>query len=92
MNQPETQPPIFRARLTEAGLAVEDSAALCAEYVLTGDFPVALDFIHKSLQAGDGAVLVHCAAGEKKIKKKSQNRKDIMCFLFEMQVYLDRPR
>ncbi len=26
-------------------------------------FPVALNFIHKSLQAGDGAILVHCAAG-----------------------------
>jgi hypothetical protein len=38
MNQPTTQPPAFRARLTEAGLAVEDSAALCAEYTRTFDW------------------------------------------------------
>jgi protein tyrosine/serine phosphatase len=34
-------------------------------YDISAHFPVALNFIHKSLQAGDGAVLVHCAAGEK---------------------------
>jgi predicted protein tyrosine phosphatase len=33
------------------------------DYDIASHFPVALDFIHKSLQAGDGAVLVHCAAG-----------------------------
>jgi predicted protein tyrosine phosphatase len=38
-------------------------------YDISAHFPVALDFIHKSLQAGDGAVLVHCAAGEKKRRK-----------------------
>ena len=32
-------------------------------YDISGQFPAALNFIHKSLQAGDGAVLVHCAAG-----------------------------
>jgi predicted protein tyrosine phosphatase len=32
-------------------------------YDISTHFPVALNFIHKSLQAGDGAVLVHCAAG-----------------------------
>jgi dual specificity phosphatase 12 len=32
-------------------------------YNISTHFPVALNFIHKSLQAGDGAVLVHCAAG-----------------------------
>lgn len=33
------------------------------DYDISAHFPVALNFIHKSLQAGDGAVLVHCAAG-----------------------------
>jgi atypical dual specificity phosphatase len=32
-------------------------------YDISAHFPMTLDFIHKSLQAGDGAVLVHCAAG-----------------------------
>src|SRR5947208_840342 len=30
--------PVFRARLTESGLAVEDSAVLCRAYVETGDW------------------------------------------------------
>ncbi|CAF1167814.1 unnamed protein product [Adineta steineri] len=33
------------------------------DYDISAHFPVALNFIHKSLQAGDGAILVHCAAG-----------------------------
>lgn len=32
-------------------------------YDISSHFPVALDFIRKSLNAEDGAVLVHCAAG-----------------------------
>ena len=36
------------------------------DYDISAHFPMALDFIHKSLQAEDGAVLVHCAAGERK--------------------------
>ena len=34
-------------------------------YGIDEHFPVALNFIHKALQTGDEAVLVHCAAGEK---------------------------
>ncbi|CAF1439122.1 unnamed protein product [Adineta ricciae] len=30
---------------------------------ISSHFPAALNFIHKSLQADDGAVLVHCSAG-----------------------------
>ena len=30
---------------------------------ISSHFPAALNFIHKSLQIGDGAVLVHCSAG-----------------------------
>lgn len=33
------------------------------DHDISDHFPVALNFIHKSLQAEDGAVLVHCAAG-----------------------------
>jgi protein tyrosine/serine phosphatase len=39
------------------------------DFDISAHFPAALNFIHKSLQAGDGAVLVHCAAGEKKTTK-----------------------
>ena len=33
------------------------------DYNISDDFLVALNFIHKSLRIGDGALLVHCAAG-----------------------------
>jgi Putative inner membrane protein (DUF1819) len=38
MNRQKSQPTGFRARLTEAGLAVEDSSHLCLEYVKTQDW------------------------------------------------------
>ena len=33
------------------------------DHNISAHFPAALHFIHKALQAGDGAILVHCAAG-----------------------------
>jgi hypothetical protein len=36
---PRLQPALFRARLTEAGLAVEDTALLSQEYSRTADWP-----------------------------------------------------
>jgi hypothetical protein len=38
MDQNTSQAPTFHARLTEAGLAVEDSSLLCREYAQTGDW------------------------------------------------------
>src|SRR5947209_1456894 len=38
MKAPKSQPALFRARLTEAGLAVDDTAALCQEYAQTTDW------------------------------------------------------
>ncbi|UJR24435.1 hypothetical protein I4U23_005811 [Adineta vaga] len=32
-------------------------------FEISKHFPIALNFIHKSLQANDGSVLVHCSAG-----------------------------
>ena len=36
------------------------------DYDISVHFPTAINFVHQSLQARDGAVLVHCAAGKRK--------------------------
>lgn len=42
-------------------------------YDITAHFPAALNFIHKSLQARNGAVLVHCAAGERDSEREASD-------------------